>query len=183
VILGIVAIIFIIIIVGAAFIFILPNLPRGGDVLPNVTLTATVTPETTARPSGTFVIPVETTPPAVPPTGVYVHISYIGGWKGSYGTPDARQSVADSGDRFYEVENATGTVDAFFEKLDASTRHALVVEIYKNGGLLAKGQTSEAFGKVTVSADSTKGAVIAPVATTVITAKITAPATNTTPAA
>ena len=90
------------------------------------------------------------------------------------------------------------------EKLDGSTRHELVVEIYKNGGLLTTGKTSEGFGKVTVSADATTGIAQAPKAVTgtltttnntatnvttvkttsptnVTTVKTTAPVTTTTP--
>jgi hypothetical protein len=67
-----------------------------------------------------------------------------------------------SGDHFYEIVNATGPVQATFEKLDGSTRHELVVEIYKNGGLLTRGNTSAGFGKVIVSADATTGVAQAP---------------------
>jgi len=117
----------------------------------------TVTPTPTPTPSVTISIPQTTTAPAVPTTGVYVRISYIGVWKGTYGMPAALQTVDKSGDQFYEIENAKGPVQATFEKLDGSTRHELVVEIYKNGQLLTSGKTSDAFGKVTASADATTG--------------------------
>jgi len=140
---------------------------RGEGCKPNVAPTPqiiyiTVTPTPTPTPSVTISFPQTTTAPAVPTTGVYVRISYIGGWKGTYGMPAALQTVDKSGDRFYEIENAKGPVQATFEKLDGSTRHELVVEIYKNGQLLTSGKTSDAFGKVTVSADATTGVAQTP---------------------
>ena len=155
-------------------------------------LTPTTVTTSTPAPSGTLVIPVETTLPIVPVTGVYAHINYIGGWKGTYGMPTALQTVTNSGERFFQIENATGPVQVTAEKLDGSTRHELIVEIYKNGGLLATAKTSDGFGKVTASADATTGvakttpAVTVSVTTTikpvtnVTTVKTTVPATTTT---
>jgi hypothetical protein len=111
--------------------------------------------------------------------------------------PSDLQTAIDSGDRYYEVVNATGQVTAAFQKQDSSTKHALTVNIYRNGAVLATGKTSDAFGKVTVSADVTTGVAPAASATTAadstgnttVTAKpatattavkTTAPAINTT---
>lgn len=117
------------------------------------TVTPTLTASSTPAPSGTIVIRETTPAPAAPVTGVYVHVAYIGGWKGTYGMSSDIQKAELSGDRFLEVLNATGPIQANFEKLDGSTKHPLVVEIYKNGGLLKNGTSSAAFGKVTISAD------------------------------
>lgn len=126
----------------------------------------------------------------IPSTGVQVHISYLGGFKGSYGLPAALQSIQASGDRVYLVENATGTVQAVIEKRDSSTKHDLLVEIYKDGKLLTKGSTNAGYGKVTLEVDTKTGVAKTPitsasvgtVATTAAAAaqKTTAPATNTT---
>jgi hypothetical protein len=101
----------------------------------------------------------------VPADGVYVHINYLGGWKGSYGMSSALQMVTKSGDMFYRIENATGTVQATFEKLDGSTRQVLLVEIFKNGNLLTSGNTSSGFGKITLSADTKTGVAAIPIIT------------------
>jgi uncharacterized surface anchored protein len=66
--------------------------------------------------------------------------------------PNSLQTMTNSRERFLEIENATGTVQATVQKLDASTNHVLLVEIYKDGNLLTTGSTSDANGKVTVSA-------------------------------
>ncbi|MDO8871752.1 MAG: DUF333 domain-containing protein [Methanoregula sp.] len=144
--------------------------PTPQIVYVTVPVTQTSLPTSTPVSSGTIVIPVTTPTPAVPATGVYVRISYIGVWKGTYGMPAALQTVDKSGDRFYEIANAIGPVQVTAEKLDGSTRHELVVEIYKNGQLLTSGKTSEAFGKVTVSADATTGVAQTPTPTQTPTA-------------
>jgi hypothetical protein len=204
-------IILIIVIVVAGVVFVYPKIsgsgssPSGSSV-PSSTPspTAGTTASSTPLPAGTIVIRETTASTAVPATGVYAYISYIGGWKGTYGMPSALETVTNSGDRYFEIVNATGPVQVTAEKLDSSSRHELIVEIYKNGGLLTTGKTSEGFGKVTVSADATTGVAQAPktvtgtVTTTnpqtnvttikttslpvtnVTTVKTTAPATNTT---
>jgi hypothetical protein len=101
----------------------------------------------------------------VPADGVYVHINYLGGWKGSFGMPSALQMVTKSGDMFYRIENATGTVQATFEKLDGSQRQVLLVEIFKNGNMLTSGNTSAGFGKITLSVDTNTGVAAIPMIT------------------
>jgi len=98
-----------------------------------------------------IVIPTPT-PITVPPTGVYVKVSYLGGFSGSYGVQGAMIKIRDSGDRLYPVENATGTITASFRKEDRSTTHELDVEIFKNGKALTFGKNQTAYGAVSISA-------------------------------
>jgi hypothetical protein len=77
--------------------------------------------------------------------------------------------VTNSGERLYEVENATGTVQASFWKLDGSA-HEILVEIYKDGKQLTKGITSTGFGKVTISVDTTTSIAQPPVVSGAATA-------------
>jgi hypothetical protein len=168
---AVIGIIFAIIIVAVVLggFFLYPMIPTGEEKTPgNTTAPATApgTVQTTPSPSTTFVTPKETTVRTVPTDGVYVHINYLGGWKGSYGMPSALQIVTKSGDMFYRVENVTGKVQATFEKLDGSTRQVLLVEIFKNGNLLTSGNTSAGFGKITLSVDTTTGVAAIPNITT-----------------
>ena len=120
---------------------------------------ATVTAVATTSPvelAPTLIV-AETTTQPVPPTGVQVHVNYIGGYKGTYGMPSDLQTVQSSGDRYFEIVNATGSIQASFQKLDSSTKHAMTVEIYKNGKLLTQGSVSLGYGTVTLSADATTG--------------------------
>ncbi len=91
-------------------------------------------------------------PAAVPAEGVYVHVNYIGGFTGEYGMEDNMTTTRNSGDRYFVVENATGTVSASFHKEDASTRHEILVEIYKDGQSLRAERNSSAYGEAVVSA-------------------------------
>jgi len=182
---AVIGIVLAIIIVAVALggFFLYPMIFTGGEKTPHDLTAPTTSPgivQTTSNPSTTFIAPKETTMRTVPTDGVYIHINYIGGWKGSYGMPSAVQTVTKSGDTFYHVENATGTVQATFEKLDGSTRQVLLVEIFKNGNLLTSGNTSAGFGKITLSVDTTTGVAAIP---NITTSRLSGTGTsNTTPA-
>ena len=155
----VIAILIVIVAVGAGAIFLLPMLTSGGAGAVEGSSSATVTAIATTSPVGaapTLIIAATTTQP-VPPTGVQVHVNYIGGYKGTYGMPADLQTVQSSGDRYFEIVNATGSIRASFQKLDTSTTHALTVEIYKDGKLLTQGSVSTRYGTVTLSADATTG--------------------------
>jgi hypothetical protein len=156
-----VGVVIVLIILAVLAMVVYPMVMGSGSSQPVSPVTVTTTASTPV-PSGTFVIPKVTDAPVVPATGIYAHISYLGSWKGTYGMPSDLQKMELSGDHYYEIVNATGPVQATFEKLDGSTRHELVVEIYKNGGLLTRGNTTAGFGKVIVSADATTGVAQAP---------------------
>ena len=88
----------------------------------------------------------------VPSTGTYVKVSYIGAFSGKYGMDGAMVDITDSGERSYEVVNATGLVTATVKKADSSTKtHELKVEIWKDGKLLKYDSTSVPKGSVTIS--------------------------------
>jgi hypothetical protein len=59
-------------------------------------------------------------------------------------------SSADSGDRYREIENANGMVEASFEKLDSGS-HELLVEIWKDGKAVQIGKTTNPYGRVSIS--------------------------------
>jgi hypothetical protein len=113
------------------------------------------TPQTTATPTGTQVLGTgtisikETTPVTIPPTGVFVKVTYIGGFSGTYGINNVTQNVRNSGEKLYSIDGS-GTVTAMFSKEDKST-HALTAEIWKDGKLLTSGANSTAFGTVRIS--------------------------------
>jgi hypothetical protein len=190
--LGGIVVVILLVVVGAVFIYPMLTSGAGLSLSPETTAAPTSAPATTpasgsVKPTGTFVV-VETPAPQIPPTGVQVHVNYIGGFKGTYGIPDALVSIpGNSGDRVWEVENVTSTVQARFEKLDGSS-HELLVEIYKNGAVLTRGSTTIGHGSVLLSVDTKTGVAAAPVTsgggaakTTATTAvKTTVPAGNST---
>jgi hypothetical protein len=91
-------------------------------------------------------------PVSVPEEGVYIRVSYIGGFAGTYGMEGNMTTMRNSGDRVFVVENATGTLSATFHKEDASTRHEIVVDIYKDGKSLKEARNSSSYGEASVTA-------------------------------
>jgi hypothetical protein len=112
----------------------------GGDIIPLPSGSVAVTP------AGTIAEP---TPVAVPDTGVFVSVDYIGAFTGSYGLEGSMQDIRSSGSRLYPIGNVSGTILVSFRKDDATTRHALTVTLFKDGMAVRSGQTSAAFGNVT----------------------------------
>lgn len=90
-------------------------------------------------------------PVTVPGEGVSVRVSYIGGFAGSYGVEGNMTTMRNSGDRVFVIEDANGTVSASFHKEDASTRHELVVEIYKDGISRMVARNSSSYGEASVT--------------------------------
>jgi len=87
----------------------------------------------------------------VPGTGAFVKVSYIGGFAGIYGINGEMVTVRNSGERVLPLNATTGSVSATFHKEDGSTRHEIVVEIYKDGKALKFAKNSSAFGEVSVN--------------------------------
>ena len=87
----------------------------------------------------------------VPDNGAFVKVSYIGGFAGTYGINGEMVTVSDSGERVFPLNASTGAVSATFQKEDGSTRHEIVVEIYKDGKALKFARNSSAFGEVSVN--------------------------------
>ena len=118
------------------------------------TPTATPTTGTTlSYNAGSTVTVAHTTKPiTVPSQGVALYVSYLGGWKGSYTANGETISLERSGEYVRVLEDASGLVEATFQKKESSTRE-LVVKIFKNGAELASQSTTTAYGKVTVSTD------------------------------
>ena len=140
---------------------------NGGTETPAITPTPTVppttatpvqtssTPTATATPEKTLSAPTQTpTPPpaAVPQTGVWIHVNYGGSFTGSYGTPGYEKDVSDTGDQVYQVPTVTGIVVATFTKNDGSAE-PLLVEVYKNGVVVATKKTSAPKGTDEIQVD------------------------------
>jgi hypothetical protein len=88
----------------------------------------------------------------VPVTGAFVKVSYLGGFAGMYGINGEMVTVRNSGERVLPLNATTGAVSATFHKEDSSTRHDIVVEIYKDGKVIKFAKNSSAFGEVSVNA-------------------------------
>ncbi len=87
----------------------------------------------------------------VPDNGAFVRVSYIGGFAGTYGINGEMVTVRNSGECVFPLNASTGAVSATFHKEDGSTRHEIVVEIYKNGKVLMSDRNTSAYGEVSVN--------------------------------
>ena len=90
-------------------------------------------------------------PVTVPTEGVFVRVSYLGSFAGSYGMEGNMTDERNSGNRVYPVENATGTVAATFHKEDSSRRQTLTVEIWNDGKAQKVAENSSSFGEASVT--------------------------------
>lgn len=146
-----------------ALVFFIGGGNTGGQVTSGQSSPAQVT-QATPVPSGSLVpsttasgtsIKAESIKEAptvtVPGTGAFVRVSYIGGFAGTYGINGEMVSVRNSGERVFPLNATTGKVLATFHKEDGSTRHEIVVEIYKDGKVLKFARNTSAYGEVSVN--------------------------------
>jgi hypothetical protein len=87
----------------------------------------------------------------IPVTGVVVKVSYLGGFSGTYGANNVMSKVQNSGDKVYEITNATGDISATFKKEDGSTKHEISVELFRDGKSVASAKNSTPFGIVSIN--------------------------------
>jgi len=102
----------------------------------------------TSSPQMTIKVP---TTASIPVTGAFVKVSYLGGFSGTYGVNGVMQKVTNSGNRLYEVTNATGNVSAIFKKEDGSANHEIIVELWKEGKLLTSAKNATPFGTASIN--------------------------------
>lgn len=84
---------------------------------------------------------------SIPSDGVCVRIQYLGSWSGAIGMPDALQDIRDNGERIICIENADDMVTAEIKKGD-STSNKITVELFRNGQMIATGDTTDPGGSV-----------------------------------
>ena len=132
----------------------------GSGNTPDQSLTVKTTPTpsgagTQATPSGVTSSPQMTikgpATASIPVTGAFVKVSYLGGFSGTYGVNGVMQKVTNSGNRLYEVTNATGNVSAIFKKEDGSANHEITVELWKEGKLLTSAKNATPFGTTSIN--------------------------------
>lgn len=154
-----VGIVFVILIAVVAVFVVLPKMgitgtSSGGNASTSVTsASAVTTTKSASSTSGSTIVIATTTPVTISGTGVSIKIDYVGGFTGTYTANGETTTIKNSGTKVYEVTNATGTLSVSVKKNDNTASHALTAEIYKDGSLIKSGNTSAAYGEVTVSAN------------------------------
>ncbi|MGB7789040.1 hypothetical protein [Methanoregula sp.] len=112
-------------------------------------------PVTTAATLATPAVAAAATPDTslllheIPATGVWVRVAYPGNFTGTISANGIGQDVNSSGDQFYQLSMATGTIDGFIEKGDGSGEN-MIVQVYKDGTLVTYDNTSAPLGTVEI---------------------------------
>lgn len=153
-----VGIVVILLIAVVAAVVVLPKIgslqtSSGENTSTSATTVVTTKASSTGSTPVSDIVIATTTPVTISDTGVTIKVDYIGSFSGSYTANGESTTIKNSGTKVYEITNATGTVSASVKKTDNTATHALTVEIYKDGTLVKSGNTSAAYGDVTVSAD------------------------------
>jgi hypothetical protein len=157
---GILVVAIIAIIIGIVLLVNFTSGPSGGPgqnvTTPAVTSLATSLPTPKPKTPNTPLVTTLVTPAPtqlmIPPTGVWVRVTYPGTFTGSIGTPGDQREVTDSGDRFYQIATTNGTVTAFLQKKDGSA-DKIVLEVYKNGVMVKQDSTVAPKGIVEIQFD------------------------------
>ena len=85
--------------------------------------------------------------PAIPDTGVWVHVVYDGNFTGSVGTSGRMETVSGTGSGLYRIPAQNDIVEAAIQKSDGSGK-ALTVEIYNDGAVAGHDTTSAPGGTI-----------------------------------
>ncbi len=148
--------IIVILVVAAGGFIVMKNLQKTPVVPPvatplPTTVTTVPTPEPTPVPTpvvtvAVTTIPVPQTPQVlIPQTGVWVEITYDRNYTGWVGTPNTQQDVTDTGDHFYNIPTAYGTVAASIQKTDGSGDELKVI-VYDDGKMVKTVSTTAPSG-------------------------------------
>ena len=86
----------------------------------------------------------------IPPSGIWVRVQYQGNFTGTVGIQGGLRDIAGTGDRFYQIPETGGIIDAEIQKLDNSGRE-LVIIIYNNGTAVKRGSTTVPAGTVSLN--------------------------------
>ena len=108
---------------------------------------ATMTIQQTTAPE---VPPTPSSPPQmlVPTSGVWVHVQYPGNFTGTVGsTRGGLREVNTTGEQYYQLSARDGIVDVSLQKQEGS-RDELAVEIYRDGSLVTRSNTTAPKGMV-----------------------------------
>ena len=106
-----------------------------------MTIQETTTAEVTPPPSS---------PPQMllPTSGVWVHVQSPGNFTGTYGsTKGGLREVNTTGEQYYQVPARDGIIDVSLQKQEGS-RDELAVEIYRDGSLVTRSNTTAPKGTV-----------------------------------
>jgi hypothetical protein len=98
----------------------------------------------------------QTTPVIIPPTGVWVRVSYPRNYYGWVGNTGSLRGINGSGDQIYKIPVIDGIVQAQIFKPDNSG-DTLTVEVYRDGGVISLRNVSTPMSSVELLIDAKTG--------------------------
>ncbi len=115
---------------------------------PAIAETTVPAPSSQLTPSPTQIV--------IPPTGVWVRVTYPQNYHGRLGNPGSLRGVTGSGDRFYQVDEKNRLVQVQIYKTD-NTGGMLTVEIYRNGEIIYRRSITSPGGVIELLIDAETG--------------------------
>jgi hypothetical protein len=176
--LAIIAIVIVAVIAGV-FLFVNPLQNSIGDatvptsvqttipIPTTISVVTTMYNVTTVNPE-IITTPLTSTTSAIPPTGVWILVTYKNKFAGTVGTPNSQRDVSDTGEKYYQVSTNTGTVTASIQKVDGSSDELTVI-IFKDGVLVTKKATIAPKGLVEIQENLKTAATLTVEPTTMVT--------------
>jgi len=92
----------------------------------------------------------------IPPTGVWVRVTYPQNYYGRLGNPGSLRGITGSGDRFYQVNEKNRLVQVQIYKTD-NTGDMLTVGIYRNGEIIYRRSITSPGGVIELLIDAETG--------------------------
>jgi hypothetical protein len=112
--------------------------------------------EPTLLPTPTIQQTPQPTPVIIPPTGVWVRVSYPRSYYGWVGNTGSLRGVNGSGDQIYKIPVIDGFVQAQIFKSDNSG-DTLTVEVYRDGDVISVRNVSIPMGSIELLIDAKTG--------------------------
>ncbi len=92
----------------------------------------------------------------IPPTGVWVRVTYPRNYYGRLGNPGSLRGITGSGDRFYQMDEKNRLVQVQVYKTD-NAGDILTVELYRNGEIIHRRSTTSPMGVIELLIDAETG--------------------------
>jgi hypothetical protein len=115
---------------------------------PAIAETTVPVPSSQLTPSPTEIV--------IPPTGVWVRVTYPQNYYGRLGNPGSLRGITGSGDRFYQVNEKNRLVQVQIYKTD-NTGDMLTVGIYRNGEIIYRRSITSPGGVIELLIDAETG--------------------------
>jgi hypothetical protein len=93
---------------------------------------------------------IEPPPFPVPPKGVFLNVTYLGSYTGSYTVNGNTMPIKNSGPHQFEIEDPKGSISATVRKNEPSTQLEMIVELIRDGQKVNSGSSKEPYGEVSI---------------------------------